>query len=208
MTPGATGCLKLGTDLISRPFADAVLMKQPLDAAAAQPLSFRRRGSQLEQTQEPGLVGSRAQPQQLRIEPQQEVAQLVGQPIDLRVEIFFDASQLADLDSPGVVQVDATEGGKICPERIAQHEGVPPVILGSGHRVAIAETVELLWIDREDMKASLDQSFDHSPARHLNGNCDRGRITTGQLDQAIDHRGDGLGPVLDTALLQQPPLAV
>jgi len=74
--------------------------------------------------------------------------------------------------------------------------------------VAITETVELLWIDREDMEASLDQSFDHSPPRHLNGDSDRGRVTAGQLDESIDHRRDGLGPVLDTALLQEPSLSV
>ncbi len=82
---GQRGRLGLGTDLIGRPFADAVLMEQPLDAAAAQPLSFRRCRGELEQSQEPGLVSRRAQAQQLRIKPQQEVAQLVGQAIDLRV---------------------------------------------------------------------------------------------------------------------------
>src|SRR6266498_2040842 len=205
---GQRGCLELGTDLIDRPLADAVLMEQPLDAAAAQPLGFRRRRGELEQSQEPGLVSRRAQAQQLRIEPQQEIPQLVGQPGDLRVEIFFDAGQFPDLDGPGIVQMDTAEGGKIRPERIGQHEGVPPVILRSGHRVAIAEAVELLWIDREDMKASLDQGFDHSPARYLNGDSDRGRVTAGQPDQSIDHRGDGLGPVLHAALLQQPSLSI
>ncbi len=57
------GRLELGTDLIGRPFADAVLTEQSFDAAAAQPLSFRRRRGELEQSPEPGLVRGRAKAQ-------------------------------------------------------------------------------------------------------------------------------------------------
>src|SRR5213593_2203247 len=63
------GRLELGTDLIGRPLADAVLTEQPLDAATTQPLSFGWRRGELEQSPEPGLVRGRAQAQQLRIKP-------------------------------------------------------------------------------------------------------------------------------------------
>src|SRR6266566_1996188 len=88
---GQRGRPELGTDLIGRPFADAVLTEQPLDAATTQPLSFGRGRGEFEQSPEPGLVCGRAKAQQLRVKPQQEIAQLVGQPGDLHVEIFFDA---------------------------------------------------------------------------------------------------------------------
>ena len=45
---GQRSGLELGPDLIGRPFADAVLMKQSLDAATTQPLSFGRGRGELE----------------------------------------------------------------------------------------------------------------------------------------------------------------
>src|SRR5712691_4275013 len=99
------------------------------------------------------------------------------------------------------------ESAQIRPQGIGQHEGIAPVILGAGDRVPIAEAVELLGIDRVDMQVSLDESFDQSPSRPLDGYGDRGRITAGQLDQPIDHRLDRLGPVLEAALLYQPTLS-
>src|SRR5713101_3087672 len=100
------------------------------------------------------------------------------------------------------------ESAQIRPQRIGQHVGISPVILGAGDRVSIAEAVELLGIDRVDMQAPLDESFDQSPSRPFDGYGDRGRITAGHLNEPLDHRRDLLGLVIEAALLYQPTLSI
>ncbi len=67
----------------------------------------------------------------------------------------------------------------------AEHTGVAAVILGPGHREAIAETVELLGIDGEDPEGVIEQHLHDRSVRGLDCYCDLSRRGFGPLKQPI-----------------------
>jgi hypothetical protein len=52
-------------------------------------------------------------------------------------------------------------------QRIGEHMGITAVVLGAGDREAIAEPVELLWVDRMDPEAALQEKLHNRAARRL-----------------------------------------
>ena len=66
-----------------------------------------------------------------------------------------------------------------------EHMGVAAVILGPGDREAIAETVELLGIDGEDLEPVIEQHLHHGSVRGLDRHRDLARRACGLLKQPI-----------------------
>ena len=68
---------------------------------------------------------------------------------------------------------------------LPEHLGVAAVVLGAGDREAVTEAVELLGIDRKDLKAALQQRLDHRSARRLDRHRDLRRLGSRRFQQPI-----------------------
>src|SRR6266536_625846 len=66
---------------------------------------------------------------------------------------------------------------------MSEHLCVTAVVLGTSNREAITEAIELLGIEREDLKAPLQQQFDQRPARRLDRDRDLARGCSRRLLQ-------------------------
>jgi hypothetical protein len=67
------------------------------------------------------------------------------------------------------IQLEPTKTGPIGTDGVGKDKGIAPVILGSRDTVTITEPVQLLGINRKDMEASFEQSFDDRATRHFDG---------------------------------------
>lgn len=84
---------------------------------------------------------------------------------------------LAQLDDLGWLFREAPEEVAIGAQRVGEHHGVAAVVLGAGDRESIAEAIELLWVDREDDEAAVEQCLNHRAVRHLDRHRDgRGSV--------------------------------
>src|SRR4030095_4465250 len=70
-------------------------------------------------------------------------------------------------------------------QRAAEHMGVAAVVLGTSHREAITETIELFGIDGKDHKTVLEQHLRHRAARQLARHADLPRYAPGLLQQPV-----------------------
>ena len=62
-------------------------------------------------------------------------------------------------------EMQALKAVAVGSERIGENEGVSPIILGSAHRIPVAETVDLFGIDGENGDAAVKKELDDSPMR-------------------------------------------
>src|SRR6516164_5251982 len=85
-------------------------------------------------------------------------------------------------------------------QRIRGHIGIAAVVLRSGRRVPIPETIQLLWIDREDCESSLQESFHHRPPRYLDSHRDAVGLAFRQVIQASQELRNGLAAMIDLTL--------
>jgi hypothetical protein len=65
-------------------------------------------------------------------------------------------------------EYQALKAVAVGPKSICENEGVPPIVLGTAHRVSVTETVGLLGIDGKNSNAALEKGLDHSPMRFFN----------------------------------------
>jgi hypothetical protein len=102
--------------------------------------------------------------------------QLVPSPIGTATERFeqrcLRSTQLPSQQELRFVQVEPTKTGLIGTDGIGQDKGIAPVILGARHGVAVTKASELSGVNRKDVEASLDQSFDHRTPWHCDGHGD------------------------------------
>jgi hypothetical protein len=91
----------------------------------------------------------------------------------------------------------------IGPERIGENESVPPVVLGTTHRVAIPESVDLLGIDGENGDAALEEGFDNGAMRFLNRHGDALGVFPGEAQEPSEGRGESLGTMPEASLLHE-----
>jgi hypothetical protein len=103
----------------------------------------------------------------LREKPPQLLAEPVGEATALLPEVVVDAGQLPQWQQPGILGIQPPERRPVRAQRRGQHEGIAPIILGARHAVAIAEAIELLGIEREDVDAAFQQRVHQGPARHF-----------------------------------------
>jgi hypothetical protein len=127
-------------------------------------------------------------------------AELIGEPSELILQFRLDTGELADTNHEGLVELELPEVAAIGSKRVCLDESIEPVVLGAGHGVTIAEAVELLGIDGEDMKPALEQSLDHSTASQLDGNSASVRLRVGMLNKGIAETVDSPGRMLDAEL--------
>ena len=71
-------------------------------------------------------------------------------------------------------------------ERIGENEGVSPIILGSAHRIPVAETVDLFGIDGENGDAAVKKELDDSPMRFFDRHCDALPVLRGLFQKPVD----------------------
>jgi len=74
-------------------------------------------------------------------------------------------------------------------QRIGQHAGIEPVVLGARDGEAVAEAVELLRVEGEAPKAALKEGLDHRAARDLDGDPNNSGLGAGAANCRVQ-----LGP--------------
>ena len=99
-----------------------------------------------------------------------------------------------------MMDLDTTKAMLIRAHGIRQQVGVATVVLGSGHCVSIAKSVQLLGIDREYGEAALEERFHQRSPRHLNRDGYPVSLTASDLGQVSQERANGLPNVIDPAL--------
>jgi len=106
------------------------------------------------------------------------------------------------------------------PESISENEGVAAVVLGAAYGMSVAETVDLLGVNRKNGDAAFEKSFDHRPVRFFNGHSkpvhfllchfqeptNRFRQSLGTMSKASF--ADKLCVGIDDACLVKPPAQV
>ena len=113
------------------------------------------------------------------------LAHSARQPVALGDELVGDP-QLDDRRVDGRQMPKALRIGAQCRRQSA---GIAAIVLGAGHRKAIAEALELLRIDGVDVEAPLHQRFDHRSVRNLDRNMDLGRVGLTGRGQPAGHLG-------------------
>jgi hypothetical protein len=97
------------------------------------------------------------------------LAHAIGQTATLLLQIVRHPRPLAQLYDDRIVDRQATKRMPIGSQAVRHHMCVTPIVFGTGDGEAIPAAIELLRIDRIDLKASLQQRLDYRPVRHLNG---------------------------------------
>ena len=100
------------------------------------------------------------------------------------------------------------EAAKVGAQRVGQDEGIAGVVLGASREVAVAEAVQLLGVEREDVEAMLGESFDDSPTRYLDGCGQSVRSVAGFFSQPLGHVGQATAAVLRPALAEDGAAAI
>jgi hypothetical protein len=105
----------------------------------------------------------------LRIKPVQLVPQPIGTATELFKQRFLRSTQLPQQQELRFIQVEPTKTGLIGTDGVGQDKGIAPVILGARHSVAVTKASELFGVNRKDVEASLNQSFDNRTPWHFDG---------------------------------------
>ena len=87
-------------------------------------------------------------------------------------------------------------------KRIGSHVGVAAVVLSAGDGVAIAKTIELFRIDREDSAVMLKKRFDERTTRNFYGYGHSVWLSVRQFVHDSKEVADRLAAVLDTAFAE------
>ena len=77
------------------------------------------------------------------------------------------------------------KGATVGAQRIAEHSGVPAVVLSAGDGEAVAKAIHLLRVDGVHRKAALEQHLDDRAVRRLDGDCDPRRLGATLVDQPL-----------------------
>jgi len=181
--------------------ANAVGFQQARRAALAQAGGLGGRRGHGPQIEEP--IGGRivAEFERLRIVAPELLADAIGQPIALLLQILGHARPLAQFDHDRVFDSEPAEAMPVGAQRVGEHVGVAAVVLGAGDGVAIAEAVELLGIDRIDLEAALEQDLDDGTVRRLDRNGDRRRLRAARRLQPTAHLRQPDAAVCEGALV-------
>ena len=71
-------------------------------------------------------------------------------------------------------------------ESIGENEGVAPIVLGTAHRIPVAETVDLLGIDGENGDGVVKKGLDNGPMRFFDRHRNALAVLCGQLQNPVD----------------------
>jgi hypothetical protein len=106
------------------------------------------------------------------------------------------------------IELEPTKTGLIGTHGIGQDKGIAPVILGSRHTVPIPEPVKLLRVNRKDMEAAFEQSFDDRASRHFDGHGDALRLSRRHALQPVRQLGQTGSIMVDSAFPHPATVAV
>ena len=77
---------------------------------------------------------------------------MIGEAPELFLEFRIDAAQFSESNHERLVELELAEVADIGAKRVCQNEGIEAVVFGASHGMTVPEAVELLGIDREDVK--------------------------------------------------------
>src|SRR5215210_4278645 len=171
--------------------ADPVLLEQPGQRRLAQACGLGRGGRQRPQIQDPLGCHIVAHLEQLRIVAPKLLADAVAQAHALLLQLFSQARPLPQRDHGGVAGLDGSEQVRIRAQPTGRDPGIAPVVLSPSQADAVAQTLELLGIDRVHGEAAVQESIDNRPVRHLDGHCDRAWVARGRHQPVAQGRQTG-----------------
>jgi hypothetical protein len=182
--------------------------QEPSDSGPCETVSGRGGRGNLQECPQPEIISRGAEGQRLGVEADELLAQAIGEADERLEEVIVQAGEFTELDDEGILGSEVAEGGPIGAQGIAQDEGVASIIFGAGDGVTVAESVELLGVDGEDVKAALEHGLDDGPARNLDGDRDARRASAGQLGEPVGQLGEGLAGMRDGAFGDQVAVGV
>ena len=94
---------------------------------------------------------------------------LVGDAAKITAQGILGAGKFANPKDRRIIGSDTPETVLIGAQRIGSDKGVAAVVLSAGDGVAIAKTIELFRIDREDSAVMLKKRFDERTTRNFYG---------------------------------------
>jgi len=195
-------------ELLRGDATDSMLSQDSGELIFSQPTSLVRCWSFQEQSPQPGLVRGGTEPEQLREESMQLSTELIGEAPELFLEFRIDAAQFSESNHERLVELELAEVADIGAKRVCQNEGIEAVVFGASHGMTVPEAVELLGIDREDVKPTLEQGFDDRTVSQLDGNGASVRLRIGMLEKGIHETADSSCRMLDAELRQLSALGV
>ncbi len=188
---------------------DTVFFQQLVVGRHAHAARGRRGRHALPQVQCPGLGEICHGVVELRVAAPQLLAHLVAEPHALALELLGDARPLAQFDDERIGRFHLVEGVRIAAQRRRQHPRVAAVILRTGWRVAIAEPVQLLGIDRVHRQAVRQQALHDRPARRLDRHADcLPRCIRGAVRDARHHLRQARTAMRERTFLANPSRTV
>lgn len=110
---------------------------------------------------EPGFVGAVTEVEELRGSEEDALPELVGECVEVVGEGLVEAGDGAQFDGEGIRRREVGKAVEVSAQGVGKDEGVEAVVLGAGHRVAVAEAVELLGVDGEDLDGGVLEGFDN-----------------------------------------------
>ena len=87
-------------------------------------------------------------------------------------ELVTRAEELSQSDDVGRWQGQSLKTMEVGSQGIGQDEGVAAVVLGTAHRMAVSESVDLFRVDGEDGDSALEKGLDDCPMGFFDGDSD------------------------------------
>lgn len=132
--------------------------------------------------------------------------ELVDSSAKILAQALCRAREFAQTDPIRMIRRDPPKAMLVGSQRIRRPIGIAAIVFRSGGRVPIPETIQRLGMDREPCESSLQESFHHRPARHLDGHGDAAGRAFRQVIQASQELRNGLAARIDLTRAKDLPL--
>jgi hypothetical protein len=174
---------------------DAVVLQQLVDASWPCRDCCCVMRDQPEQARSPVFARIRRHGEECREVARELSAHLVDDRVAVTLQLVVHARPLAEFDDLGWLRGESAEQVAIGPQRVGEHHGVAPIVLGPGDGEAIPEAIELFRVDREDDEAAVEKCLDDGAVRHLDRHRDGRGVT--ELVQPGAEVGESVATVLE-----------
>ena len=114
-----------------------------------------------------------------------------------------DTGPFTKLDHFRRVRREPAKEAAVRAQCIGQGEGVTAVVLGTGRRMAVPETVELFRIERMDGEAALHHRLDHGSVWNLDGNTNGVSLGAGPGQDPVGQRTQAGAAMLEAPVAQK-----
>lgn len=185
-------------ELVGGDAADAMLLEDSRELVFLESTSLVRGRRVEEQSPQPGFIGCGTQLEQLREESMQLSPELIGETARVFAESGIDTSELSESNHQRVVELEVSEVMPVGTKRIGTDKGVEAVVFGASHGVAVAEAVELLGVEGEDIEPMLEKGFDNGSMGQLES--DGASRWLPELEETLHEFGDSDGRMLESEL--------